>query len=174
MGQTVTKKSECKNLDIIEEALIEIYGWDKSWIKKVSSEEEAKGKSLNHETSLFGGVKGNLPVVLKVDKKNLINKEGKKAVWSDFAVCRTPDGKLEVQTDEHNFDRADADVFVTDEMINEINLKYVQKAQDKHQKKIPGLVVKKNWTDTGEYIETRVAVPESVIKEGRIPLNNYL
>jgi len=171
MGETVRVKTKLKLLDVMEDALVEIYGWNRSIIQRVTPQGEREGETLAGH--LFGGVQNSLPVVLMIPKKHLTDEEGNKAVFSDFVVCRNPDGTLEIQTDLHNFDARDIKPFVTPEMEAKINSKCAQKACDKHFKQIPGIKAP-GWLESGENIQQVIQIPESTIKQGKIPKNAYM
>jgi hypothetical protein len=167
MGQTVSKNTKCKDINILKKALQNIFGWDK--IETLTPEQEKQGKRLN--VSLYGGVKGNLPVVLKVSKENLTDKEGRKAVWSDFAVVRAPDGTLQVQTDLHNFDTQDKICFITDDMITGVNCGYAKTAVDEHLQTVTTETVQ-DWQENGDNLEKLIDIDEDEIPN--IPQANYL
>lgn len=166
MGQTVCVKTGLKDVNILEKALQGIFGWNN--IQKLTPQQEQEGKSL--KASLYGGV-GEGPIVLKVDKKDLKDKEGRPAIFSDFAVTRNPDGKLDMKTDLHNFDRRDVIPFVTEEMIAEVKAKYGQTAIDAHQETY-SVDITQDWQENGEWMEKKGLVDEDEIQN--IPQANYL
>jgi len=167
MGQTVAKDTKCKDINILKRALQNIFGWDK--IETLTPEQEKEGQELN--VSLFGRVIGGLPVVMKVKKENLVDKEGRKAVFSDFAVVRKPDGTLQIQSDLHNFDARDKISFITDDMIPGVNCGYAKEAIDTHIQSITTETIQ-DWSENGDNLEKIIDIDEDEI--GDIPQANYL
>lgn len=167
MGQTVAKDTKCKDINIMKKTLQELFGWSK--IETLTPEQEKQGKRL--PVNLFGKVIGDLPVVLKVDKENLVDKQGRKAVWSDFAVVRKPDGTLQIQSDLHNFDPQDKICFVTEDMIKGVNNAYTKEAIDTHLQTVTTETVS-DWSEDGENLIKVVEIDEEEIPN--IPPANYL
>ena len=166
MGQTVSKSTSCKDVNILQKALQNIFGWEK--FEKVTPEEEKQGKSL--KASLYGGI-GKFPVVLKVKKEDLVDKQGRRAVWSDFAAVRKPDGTLELVSDLHNFDPQDKISFITDDMIAGVNAGYAKTAVDEHLQSITTETVQ-DWQENGDNLEKIIDLDEDEIPN--IPQANYL
>jgi hypothetical protein len=167
MGQTVAKDTKCKDIDILKRALQNIFGWDK--IETLTPQQEKEGKRL--DVSLYGRVIGGLPVVLKVKKENLKDKEGRKAVFSDFAVVRKPDGTLQIQSDLHNFDVNDRISFITDDMIKGVDIGYAKEAIDTHLQTVTTETVQ-DWAENNGNLEKIIDIDEDEIPN--IPQADYL
>lgn len=167
MGQTVQADTKCRDINILKRALQNIFGWQK--FETLTPEQEKQGKHL--DVSLYGGVKGGLPVVMKVKKENLVDKEGRRAVFSDFAVVRKPDGTLQIQSDLHNFDAHDKISFITDDMIKGVDCGYAKEAIEAQNQSIDVEVIQ-DWTENGDWIEKRGKIDEDEIQN--IPQANYL
>lgn len=166
MGATVTVKTRCKDVNILQKALQNIFGWDK--FEVVTAQEEKEGKRL--KAGLYGGV-GNNPIVLKVKKVDLKDKAGRRAVFSDFIATRNPDGTLDLLSDKHNFDQSDTIEFVTPEMVAEINEGYTKDAVDYHLQSVNTDMVQ-DWTENDGNVEKIVDIDEDEIQN--IPQANYL
>jgi hypothetical protein len=166
MGATVTVKTKCKDVNILQKALQNIFGWDK--FEVVTAQEEKEGKRL--KAGLYGGV-GNNPIVLKVKKEDLKDKEGRRAVFSDFIATRNPDGTLDLLSDKHNFDSDDQIEFVTPKMIAEINEGYTTSAIDTHLQSVTTDMVQ-DWAENGDNLDKIIDIDEDEIQN--IQQANYL
>jgi len=184
MGQTLCKTVEVKNLDLLEAALIEKFGWDKQYCKRISDEDLAKGKSFEvvghqgargvkeNQVELYGGQKGNNPVIWKIDRQNIHNKEGDAAVWSGAAISRDPEGWLEYQTDEHNIGGdSSKNLSISNEIMLELKSKVFKTAKEQQCGNIPGVKIVKEpvWDDEGDIVEGEMAIPENALENGKIP-----
>ena len=187
MGKTVTKIIKRKNLDLIEEALISKFGWDRKFFKKISEEDQAKGKSFKvvghraggivaeDEVELYGGKGTNNPVVWKIDREHISNKQGEKAVWSGFAIAKTPEGYYETITDEHNIGGDSSKILsISDELIEELDNTYVEKAIEKHIGQIPTAQVIQKPIWAGGKMSMQVKVKKRVLRQNLVPVNNFL
>jgi hypothetical protein len=173
MGETIKKATKLKDVQILKQTLIHIFKWKESVIETITPQDEKEGKSLN--VGLYGGVlKENgvqkTQVVLRVKKQNLTDKEGRRAVFSDFAVTRSADGTLSLQSDKHNFDSSDVIEFLTPEMLGEVQGEYVKAAIDTHSS--PFVSSQTEWEDKGETIEKTIEIDEDDIPN--IPTANYI
>ena len=177
MGETIKKKTKLKDVQILKQTLIHIFGFKAETIETLTAEQEKNGESL--PVSLpYGGVKKEegmkqTQFVLRIAKKNLVDKKGRRAEYSDFGVSRAADGTLSLQNDLHNMggdEQGKAAEMVTPEMIAEVQGEYVKSAIDTHTS--PFVSSQTEWEDKGETVEKTIEIDEDDIQN--IPTANYI
>jgi len=172
MGETVTCQTKVKSAQILQKVFEKTFKWKN--IKTITPEEEAKGKDLGGH--LYGGKKEQGNTVLVVEKKDLVDLQGRKGYWSDVVATRNPKtGTITIQWDAHNFDPRDKDIFMTEELKkeleNQINQEYGKDAIDTHLRSFPNETVT-DWDNKGEYEEKIIAVDTD--NKHLIPVQDWL
>jgi len=178
MGETLCETVQVTNLDLLEDALIDEFGWDKNFCKRLSDEDQKQGKSFKvvphrggsghmaeDEVELYGGYKTKNKVIWKIDRPYIHNKKGQKAVYSGAAIARTPDGYLEYITDAHNIGGDSShELSISKEITQKLVSKVFEKAQKKQHSKIKGIRVlaapPPKWDETGEQVSGEFEVDE--------------
>ena len=194
MGETVVELIQVDRLDLIIDALIAKYGWDRSVFKQITAADIAAGKKsfkvVDHNQSGIVNpneielyqvdktkaptAKTKNPIICKVDRKDIVDQYGNRAVFSGLGIAQTPDGFFELVTDRHNTDIHDKAIFVDEKMVREVEKYAVNTKCEEQISQIPDndiIIVDQFPEGIGnDEIERTVKVRKRFLRNGTMTL----